>query len=354
MILSYFRRPSTLAASWLGKHFVVHNYRLKTRIAVDPETISLLTYLDEWRSQHDIYSYMPDRACLDIDQALHLLLRHRLIYRKASAEALEDDLFNKKWGPWSPAAAWFHFSTKDVSYTALGLPTHVKIRELLQQSPEPPFCKVTPQENKRYSLQAHGLPTNLFYDVLRSRRHRRSFADTPVGDSTIANLLSCTWGIFGYQQTELLQPLPLKTSPSGGGRHPCEVYLMAINVTGIDPGYYYYSPVENALILIKEGATKEDAVKHCGGQEWAGGAAALFLMTAVFARSMWKYPNARTYRIVLAEVGHLCQTFCLAATERGLSCFSTMALADTAIEAILEVDGVSESILYVAGVGSSS
>ena len=40
-------------------------------------------------------------------------------------------------------------------------------------------------------------------------------------------------------------------------------------------------------------------------------AAALFLMTAVFRRTMWKYHLARAYRVVLLDAGHLCQTFCL-------------------------------------------
>jgi hypothetical protein len=52
------------------------------------------------------------------------------------------------------------------------------------------------------------------------------------------------------------------------------------------------------------------------------------------------------------EAGHACQTFCLTATWLGLAPFCSMALADTAIETMLGLDGVSESVLYAAGVGS--
>jgi hypothetical protein len=55
--------------------------------------------------------------------------------------------------------------------------------------------------------------------------------------------------------------------------------------------------------------------------------------------------------VVLAEAGHLCQTFCLTATWLGLAPFCTMALADTAIERALGVDGINESVLYAAGAG---
>jgi hypothetical protein len=66
---------------------------------------------------------------------------------------------------------------------------------------------------------------------------------------------------------------------------------------------------------------------------------------------MWKYNYARAYRVVLLDAGHLCQTFCLVATWLGLAPFCTAALKDTLIEEDLGIDGISESALYVAGVG---
>jgi SagB-type dehydrogenase family enzyme len=93
------------------------------------------------------------------------------------------------------------------------------------------------------------------------------------------------------------------------------------------------------------------ASAYCADQRYFSGAAALFIMTAVFARTMWKYGRARAYRVVLLETGHLCQTFCLTATRLGLAPFSTAALRDSKIESDLGLDGISESVLYVAGVG---
>ena len=73
--------------------------------------------------------------------------------------------------------------------------------------------------------------------------------------------------------------------------------------------------------------------------------------TAVFGRYQWKYAEARAYRAVLIEAGHQCQTFCLTATRMGLAPFCSMALADSIIERDLGIDGVSEAVLYAAGVG---
>lgn len=88
------------------------------------------------------------------------------------------------------------------------------------------------------------------------------------------------------------------------------------------------------------------------GQWWFRGAAIVVFLTAVFQRTQWKYGYPRAYRAVLAEAGHLCQTFCLTATWLGLAPFCTMAFADTRIEKALKVDGISESVLYAMGAGA--
>ena len=76
------------------------------------------------------------------------------------------------------------------------------------------------------------------------------------------------------------------------------------------------------------------------------------LITAVFERSRWRYDYPRGYRAVLIEAGHFCQTFLLAATWLGLAPFCSMALADSRIEGDLRIDGVDESVIYAAGVGT--
>ena len=88
------------------------------------------------------------------------------------------------------------------------------------------------------------------------------------------------------------------------------------------------------------------------GQWWFRDAAFVVFLTAIFHRTQWKYDYPRAYRAVLAEAGHLCQTFCLTATWLGLAPFCTMALADTRIEKTLRVDGISESVLYAMGAGT--
>lgn len=349
---SRLKRPSTLVAYWVGPRLVIHNYRLRRRIAVDASTIEILGLLSDWKSKEEIFTQFPQHPAASVESALESLIAHALLVREGTTEADEDAAFEQAWGAWSHSAAWFHFSTKDVSYSALGSATEIKIRELLENSAEPDAFKDMAEQRPSYHLTVAGNSVDHFYNLLRARRTQRRFSSLPISYCDLAKLLIYTWGIVGYQHPALLRPLPLKTSPSGGGRHPGEVYVMALKVEGVEPGIYYYSPAENSLYLVASGATPEQAAQLCGNQEWVSGAAALFFMTAVIARSLWKYPHPRMYRILLAEIGHFCQTFCLTATALNLAPFSTMALADSSIESLLSLDGVSESIFYVAGVGS--
>jgi SagB-type dehydrogenase family enzyme len=186
---------------------------------------------------------------------------------------------------------------------------------------------------------------------LNSRRTHRKFSKQKPTLQTVSQLLSLVWGVTRYLHSPLFGRLPQKTSPSGGARHPGEVYLLALRIRGLRPGLYHYHPVHHHLEKISSVATPKQAWLYCARQDYTKKSAALFLMTAVFPRTMWKYDRARAYRVVLLDAGHLCQTFCLVATWLGLAPFCTAAFQDTLIEHDLGIDGIRESMLYVGGIG---
>jgi len=144
----------------------------------------------------------------------------------------------------------------------------------------------------------------------------------------------------------------MKTSPSGGSLHPIEAYVLVQRVSGLRGGFYHYDAGTHRLEWLRSGVTYRTVERHLGNQWWFGRSAFLVLMTAVFGRTQWKYDFSRAYRVVMAETGHLCQTFCLVATWLGLAPFCTMTQTDTKWEKWLGIDGVRESILYVAGAGT--
>ncbi len=194
-------------------------------------------------------------------------------------------------------------------------------------------------------------PDSEFIRVLMERKTHRRFSKEKLPLETVSQLLRLVWGVTGYIYSRRFGKLLHKTSPSAGARHPGEVYLVALRVKGLRRGLYHYHPARHCLKIIGTNVTRSKAWLYCARQHFVRNAAALFLMTGVFRRTMWKYHLARAYRVVLLDAGHLCQTFCLVATWLDLAPFCTAALKDTLIEQDLGIDGIRESVLYVAGVG---
>jgi SagB-type dehydrogenase family enzyme len=252
---------------------------------------------------------------------------------------------------WHPLAAVYHFATKDAQWVA---PSEREAREaaLVDKARTTP----PPSPYKRTRGRGRPLPVDPkpgeFLDVLLARRTWRGFGKRPLQLSELGTLLDLTFGVRMIGEAGEGVPAIFKTSPSGGARHPVEAYVLALRVKDLPRGLYHYSPRSRALHLVRRGASRAQVVSYLSGQSWFAGTAVLVLMTAVLPRLWWRYAHPRGYRAVLLEAGHVCQTFCLAATWLGLAPFCTMALDDSRIERDLEVDGVDEVLLYAAGAGT--
>ncbi|HET9418579.1 MAG TPA: SagB family peptide dehydrogenase [Chthoniobacterales bacterium] len=276
-------------------------------------------------------------------------MKQGLLLRKGSPEAKDDERIAHAWGFWLPEAS-LHFWTKNAPYVRDESAAARRIKDALLVAPQPKIFKSV-KGGDSFRLPSQNFPNSEFVRVLLARKTHRHFRKQSLSLESVSRLLSLVWGVTGYIHSPRFGKLLRKTSPSGGGRHPGEVYLMALRVKGLRRGLYYYHPSHHRLDRISTPATPTRAWQYCARQQFVKNAAALFLMTAVFPRTIWKYRHPRAYRVVLLETGHLCQTFCLVATWLGLAPFCTAALNDLLIEKDLGIDGIHESVLYVAGVG---
>jgi SagB-type dehydrogenase family enzyme len=347
-VREFYRRSPYLVCYWRSRQFVFENYANRARVAAAPLTCEILHFFHRWRSAGALARHFPDFSEVSLTRALSNLIRIGFLDRSgASPDSKAKALAT--WRAWSPAASYFHQSTKD-SHTPIEPEDSVQLlRQRARTNPMPATIKHYPG-SRQISLPP---PKKIgeFPGVLLQRRTWRQFSPHPVELDNLATLLGLTFGVQSWLQLKGIGRVGLKTSPSGGARHPIEAYVLALRVQGLRRGLYHYNAGKHRLELLEPGATAARASSYLNGQWWFGAAAALVFMTAVFARPQWKYPASRAYRIVLLDAGHLCQTFCLAATWLGLAPFCTMAFADLKIENDLKIDGVTESIIYAAGVG---
>jgi SagB-type dehydrogenase family enzyme len=343
------RRARCVFLYWRDGQLFFHNFARRLTVSGRPVTCEVLDFFDRWRTSKEAITHFANYSQRSVRSTLTQLVHYGLLLPKGSREATQDVRIAKEWSAWLPEGS-FHFSTKDAAYVDRSNWSLDRLKSVLPKTPQPKIFK-TVKGAKRTLLPKRIIPDSEFIRVLMARKTHRRFSDQELKLETVSQLLSLVWGVNGYLYSRRFGRLLHKTSPSAGARHPGEVYLMALRVKGLRAGLYHYQPAAHQLEMINTNTSREKAWLYCARQHFVRNAAALFLMTAVFPRTMWKYHLARAYRVVLLDAGHLCQTFCLVATWLGLAPFCTAALKDTLIEEDLGIDGIRESVLYIAGVG---
>lgn len=193
-----------------------------------------------------------------------------------------------------------------------------------------------------HQFQNQTLP---FVEVLKKRRSIRSYSPEALRTSDLSFLL---WASTGIQRKQ--NDHEFRTAPSAGALYPIETYLAANNVEGLERGLYHYNIPAHALEELKIGALGEELAHGALEQEMCEEAPVVFVWTAVFGRSKWKYKQ-RAYRYVYLDAGHIAQNLALSAASIGLGSCQIGAIFDDEINSILGVDGIEESTIYLSAVG---
>ena len=184
-----------------------------------------------------------------------------------------------------------------------------------------------------------------FTEVVRKRKSIRSFSTQPLSMVDLAFLLYTSTGI---QRTE--HNYEFRMAPSAGALYPIETYIAANNVEGLKEGIYHYNIKNHLLEEIKLGNFRDKIAHAAFDQEMCADASVVFIWTAVFRRSKWKY-SQRAYRYIYLDAGHIAQNLALAAVS--INCGSCLvgAFFDDEINSIVDVDGTEESAIYLSVVG---
>jgi SagB-type dehydrogenase family enzyme len=189
---------------------------------------------------------------------------------------------------------------------------------------------------------ANGAP---LWDVIAQRRSVRRFQDDPLQEAELSQLLWASQGI-----TMRSRGVEFRAAPSAGALYPVETYLAIHNVEDIPPGIYHYGIKNHELDQLKTGDFQRKVARAALDQSIAARANVVFIWTAVFERSKWKYKQ-RAYRYIYLDAGHIAQNVALAAVALELGSCQIAAIYDDEANALLDVDGIKESTVYMTAVG---
>ena len=187
------------------------------------------------------------------------------------------------------------------------------------------------------------------WEVLNRRRSVRNYSvKSTLPLSVLSALLWATQGI-----TAAAGNYQFRTAPSAGGLYPIETYLLARAVEGLDQGFYHFRPFAFDLEFIRSGDFGRALAEAALGQRIVADAQVVFVWTAVIERSRWKY-RQRAYRYIYMDAGHIAQNLYLAGTAAGMGVCGIGAFFDDRVNSLIGVDGVEETVLYLASVGLPS
>lgn len=139
--------------------------------------------------------------------------------------------------------------------------------------------------------------------------------------------------------------------PSAGCRHSFETYLCVRHIQSIQPGVYRYLPIEHALLFEHDVDDFSDeldmATLH---QKFISSAAVVFVWAAIPYRMEWRYGLA-AHRVILMDVGHVCQNLYLACEAIDAGTCAIAAYDQDKMDRLLRLDGNDEYTIYLAPVG---
>ena len=185
------------------------------------------------------------------------------------------------------------------------------------------------------------------WDTVAKRRSVRHYTDQPITRAELSQLLWACQGLTGTRSGH-----PVRSAPSAGALYPIETYVV-VNLSlaqDLAPGLYHYEVERHRLNVLRRVDLRREAAAAALDQPMVAEASAVFIWTAVFERTRWKYAE-RAYRYVCLDAGHVAAHVSLAAVALGLASCQIAALYDDEVNALVGADGQSESVLYMTSVG---
>jgi SagB-type dehydrogenase family enzyme len=215
----------------------------------------------------------------------------------------------------------------------------------VQQISKPELYKKYP-DKKKIKLDHKNLKINKTLDsVFHERKSVRKYKDEPI---TIEDLSYLLWSSTGLERKE--KEYEFRTTPSAGATYPIETYIVVNNVKDLEPGVYHYNIKNHELEQLKLGDFKKDITRAAMNQSKCAYAGVVFIWTAVINRTKYRY-GQRAYRYIFMDAGHIAENLALSCVGLGLGSCQIAALYDDMVNKIIELDGETESTIYMTSLG---
>ena len=199
---------------------------------------------------------------------------------------------------------------------------------------------------------------NSYLNLLDVRRSLRVYDRNAA--MTQEQLAFMLWSAQGIQKfREASKEATLRPVPSGGARHPFELYAAVRNVEGLEMGIYRYVPTANvgekqvSIELVGGFENYEEQISEMvAGQKWAAAAPVVLFLSCVPYRAEWRYCEL-AHRVALIDLGHVGQNIMFSAVGLGMGSCCMAAYNQDACDKVLGFNGTDEYTVYAVSVGAA-
>ncbi len=303
-----FKPSASEAGIW-----IIENYQTKTTFAVSRILVDLLSALhfDEYDAM--VASFSRDGLNTDTLPAVTAaFLSKGILVDEASFNTLSleyrsmEEVLNGSASEWQWALE-YHFATRDfafLDYSPAGEgkdETRNRMLSYAETEPDTKRFKTFPLNFERLSLPPPNVAEHYLCQLKLGSANKEIH---PQRDhfKDICAIASVAFGATSWVECEWSStPLMRRSAPSGGSRHPCEGYLLerlegewrTWHVQSDLPALVNISSLHNVSELSPALADVLSKYK------------AVFLITCLFERNMYRYRESRTFRSVHMDAGHL-------------------------------------------------
>lgn len=156
----------------------------------------------------------------------------------------------------------------------------------------------------------------------------------PQDLKTLATWLYMAYGITTERRYENHR-YSLRTCPSAGALYPCEIYLAAFAIDGLERGLYSFNPSDFSLARLRSGPETLAQIKR-GRPDLAflKSVPGALLVSSIYWRSAWKY-RARGFRVALLDGGHLTANLVAVANGLGITTMTRLKMNDNVMRELI-------------------
>lgn len=335
---------------------VIRDLFHRRNFQIDLKLVDFIFSIVSPQSSEQIKQNLINQSLIDIvnaDEAVSFFLQNELLIETSHAanELFQRTEFwmNYSWG----SAQEYNAATYNFDYLTGTFDDRSKDKELMKQylevSSPPSHYKEVHSQNiislPDYSdeIKSYDLASTLLPEPNAKNEGK------PFSQEDLSALCFFPFGRTGSISFHNQGDFLLKCVPSGGARHPVECSLFSFG-NDVPDGLYQYDVKNHALGSLNKKVSLDELKKviYEIGIKVGFEPKVILVLSLMFERSYWRYKEARSYRVIHNDVGHVLEAIGMTTIALSRKYYIGHGFYDDELNKLCGFDKGESSVYFVA------